>query len=135
MPRSSEGRHCFWLEYVTLEGGVRASPIDAIEAGAEGINARGHPVRKRSYSQSDSSEGWANDRKSGSVGLLGYDGKAPASYVVEVGAPHACYAILEHTRGGWCATIRYVPPTRHHRGISPSKGMLAWAERDCRRLG
>src|SRR5882757_588966 len=45
----------------------------------------------------------------GSVGLPGYDGQAPVSYVVEVGTPHACYAILERTRGGWSATIRYVP--------------------------
>lgn len=29
----------FWLDYVTTEGDVRASPIGVIEAGAEGINA------------------------------------------------------------------------------------------------
>jgi hypothetical protein len=30
----------FWLDYVTVDGGLRTSPIDAIEAGAEGIDAR-----------------------------------------------------------------------------------------------
>jgi hypothetical protein len=64
----------------------------------------------------------------GSVGLPGYDGHAPVAYVVEVGAPHACYAILEHTRAGWSATIRYVPyDSAAMAALARSKGMLAWA--------
>ena len=64
----------------------------------------------------------------GSVGLPGYDGKAPVSYVVEVGTPHACYAILERTRGGWSASIRYVPyDNTAMAALARSKGMLAWA--------
>src|SRR5215469_8290578 len=30
----------FWLDYVTSDGGIRASPIEAIEPEADGINAR-----------------------------------------------------------------------------------------------
>src|SRR5215472_4848187 len=53
----------------------------------------------------------------GSVGLPGYDGQAPASCVVETGTPHACYAILEHAelagplRSGTCPTT--TRPWRH----------------------
>jgi hypothetical protein len=64
----------------------------------------------------------------GSVGLPGYNGQGPVSYVVEVGTPHACYAILEHTRGGWSATIRYVPyDSAAMAALARSKGMRAWA--------
>jgi hypothetical protein len=64
----------------------------------------------------------------GSVGLPGYDGRAPVPYVVEVGTPHACYAILERARAGWSATIRYLPyDSTAMAALARSKGMLAWA--------
>ena len=64
----------------------------------------------------------------GSVGLPGYDGKVPVPYVVEVGTPHACYAILEQVRGGWSAMIRYVPyDTATMAALAQAKGMLNWA--------
>lgn len=118
----------FWLDYVTIDGGVRASPIDAIEAGAEGINAQvilcGHTHIPRVIRLRDG----RMIVNPGSVGLPGYDGQAPVSYVVEVGTPHACYAILERTRGGWSATIRYVPyDNTAMAALARSKGMLAWA--------
>jgi len=48
--------------------------------------------------------------------------------VVEVGTPHACYAILERTRAGWSATIRYVPyDNTAMAALARSKGMPAWA--------
>jgi diadenosine tetraphosphatase ApaH/serine/threonine PP2A family protein phosphatase len=118
----------FWLDYVTVDGGVRTSPIDAIEAGAEGIDARvilcGHTHIPRVIRLRDG----RIIVNPGSVGLPGYDGKAPVSYVVEVGTPHACYAILEHTRAGWSATIRYVPyDNAAMAALARSKGMLTWA--------
>jgi diadenosine tetraphosphatase ApaH/serine/threonine PP2A family protein phosphatase len=118
----------FWLDYVTIDGGVRASPIDAIETGAEGINAQiilcGHTHIPRVIRLRDG----RMIVNPGSVGLPGYDGEAPVSYVVEVGTPHACYAILERTRGGWSATIRYVPyDNTAMAALARSKGMLAWA--------
>jgi len=45
----------------------------------------------------------------GSVGIQAYQGHDPAPHVVEVGAPHARYAILESTRWGWQADLIAVP--------------------------
>ena len=45
----------------------------------------------------------------GSVGIQAYEGHDPAPHVVEVGAPHARYAILESTRWGWKADLIAVP--------------------------
>jgi hypothetical protein len=42
----------------------------------------------------------------GSVGLPGYDGQTSVPYMVDVGTPDACYAIIERTSVGWSATIR-----------------------------
>ncbi len=64
----------------------------------------------------------------GSVGLPGYDGNVPVAYVVEVGTPHACYAIMEQAGGGWRATLRYVPyDNTAMAALARSKGMLTWA--------
>lgn len=118
----------FWLDYVTTDGGTRASPIDAIEDGAEGINAQvilcGHTHIPRVVRLRDG----RMVINPGSVGLPGYDGRAPVFYVVETGTPHACYAILERTMGGWCATIRYVPyDNAAVVALARSRGMSAWA--------
>jgi predicted phosphodiesterase len=118
----------FWLDYVTDDGSVRASHIDAIEAGAEGINAQvmlcGHTHIPRVVCLRDG----RMIVNPGSVGLPGYDGQVPVPYVVEIGTPHACYAILEHTREGWSATIRYVPyDNAVMAALARSKGMPAWA--------
>jgi len=60
--------------------------------------------------------------------LPGYDGKLPVPYVVEVGTPHACYAILDRAGGGWSATMRYVPyDTTAMTALARAKGMLTWA--------
>jgi predicted phosphodiesterase len=44
----------------------------------------------------------------GSVGLPGYDDDHPHAHIVEAGSPHARYALVENTRGGWCAQLRCV---------------------------
>ena len=118
----------FWLDYVTSDGGVRASPIDVIEAAAEGINAQ---VILCAHTHIPKVVRLRDGRmvvNPGSIGLPGYDGQMPFSYVVELGTPHACYAILELTRRGWSATIRYVPyDTTAMAALARSKGMLTWA--------
>ncbi|MGC2082691.1 MAG: metallophosphoesterase family protein [Bradyrhizobium sp.] len=118
----------FWLEHVADDGSVRASPIDFIEAGADTIDARlilcAHTHVPRVVHLRDG----RMIVNPGSVGLPGYDGQAHVPYVVEVGTPHACYAILEHTRQGWCATIRYVPyDTTAMAALARRSGMTTWA--------
>jgi predicted phosphodiesterase len=45
----------------------------------------------------------------GSVGIQAYQGHDPAPHVVEVGSPHARYALLESTPRGWKADLVAVP--------------------------
>ena len=45
----------------------------------------------------------------GSVGLPAYDDDHPYPHVIENGAPHARYAVLEKTRRGWLIDLRAVP--------------------------
>ena len=45
----------------------------------------------------------------GSVGLPAYDDDHPYPHVIENGAPHARYALLEKTRQGWQVDLRAVP--------------------------
>jgi predicted phosphodiesterase len=45
----------------------------------------------------------------GSVGIQAYEGHHPGPHVVEVGSPHARYAVLESTRHGWKADLVAVP--------------------------
>ncbi len=118
----------FWLDHVADDGSVRASPIDVIETGADGINARiilcGHTHVPRVVHLRDG----RMIVNPGSVGLPGYDGKAHVPYVVEVGTPHACYAVLEQARQGWSANIRYVPyDATAMAALARSKGMATWA--------
>jgi diadenosine tetraphosphatase ApaH/serine/threonine PP2A family protein phosphatase len=119
----------FWLDYITDGGNVRASPIEAIEPEAEGINAEiilcGHTHIPRVVRLRDG----RLVVNPGSVGLPGYAGRTPVPYVVEVGTPHACYAILERAAGGWLTTIRHVPYDNTAMAeLARSKGMDAWAD-------
>jgi predicted phosphodiesterase len=45
----------------------------------------------------------------GSVGIQAYDGHHPVPHRVEVGAPHARYAIAERAATGWTAALIAVP--------------------------
>ena len=106
MPRDDAS---FWLDRVAADGAMRLSPIEAIEAGAAGVEASlilcGHTHIPRVVRLRDG----RMIVNPGSVGLPAYDGQTPFRYKVEAGTPDACYAILECTRAGWSATIRYVP--------------------------
>jgi putative phosphoesterase len=119
----------FWLDYITDGGNVRASPIEAIEREADGIDAEvilcGHTHIPRVVRLRDG----RLIVNPGSVGLPGYDGKTPVPYVVEVGTPHACYAILERAGTGWLATTRHVPYENVAMAeLARSKGMHSWAD-------
>jgi predicted phosphodiesterase len=119
----------FWLDHIPDGGNVRASPIEAIEPEAEGINAEiilcGHTHIPRVVRLRDG----RLVVNPGSVGLPGYAGRTPVPYVVEVGTPHACYAILERAAGGWLTTIRHVPYDNTAMAeLARSKGMGAWAD-------
>src|SRR5215468_11288308 len=99
----------YWLDRVTNDGSVQASPVEEIEAEAAGIAASlilcGHTHIPRVVRLRDG----RLVVNPGSVGLPGYEGQTPVPYKVEVGTPDACYAILERTRAGWSVAIRYVP--------------------------
>ncbi|MBS7540185.1 metallophosphoesterase family protein [Ancylobacter lacus] len=45
----------------------------------------------------------------GSVGMPAYRAGPPVPHVVEAGAPHARYAVVERRAGGWAAELRAVP--------------------------
>ncbi len=119
----------FWLDHVTENGDVRASPIEAIEPEAEGINAQlilcGHTHIPRVVRLRDG----RLVVNPGSVGLPGYDGRTPVPYVVEVGTPHARYAILERAGEGWLVTLRHVPYDNAPMAeLARSRGMRRWAD-------
>jgi diadenosine tetraphosphatase ApaH/serine/threonine PP2A family protein phosphatase len=118
----------FWLDHVAEDGSVRPSGIDAIQVKAQGIQAPlilcGHTHIPRIIR--------LKDRRMivnpGSVGLPGYDGKKPVPYRVESGTPDASYAILERTRSGWSAMIRYVPyDSAAMAELARKNGMPVWA--------
>jgi len=105
-PRSDTA---YWLDRVTDDGSIQASPIEDIEAEASGITASlilcGHTHIPRVVRLRDG----RLVVNPGSVGLPGYEGRKPVFHTVQTGTPDACYAILERTSLGWSATFRYVP--------------------------
>jgi predicted phosphodiesterase len=45
----------------------------------------------------------------GSVGIQAYEGHHPVPHRVEIGSPHARYALVEESAGGWIAQLIAVP--------------------------
>jgi len=45
----------------------------------------------------------------GSVGIQAYEGHHPTDHIVEIGSPHARYALVEESAGGWIAELIAVP--------------------------
>lgn len=99
----------YWLNRVTDDAIIEASPIEDIEAEASGIAASlilcGHTHIPRVARLRDG----RLVVNAGSVGCPGYDGHKPVHHTVQTGTPDACYAILEDTPRGWSVTFRYVP--------------------------
>ena len=99
----------YWLERVTDDAVVHATPIEDVEAEAEGLTASlilcGHTHIPRAVRLRDG----RLVVNAGSVGCPGYEYANPVLHKVETGTPDACYAILERTSPGWSVTFRYVP--------------------------
>ena len=105
----------YWLETVVPgfaqgEGpGVRAATAD--EVAARLGDATTHPVVLCGHTHVPRMVQTADVLvvNPGSVGLPAYDDDHPYPHVVENGAPHARYAVLEKTRQGWLVDLRAVP--------------------------
>ena len=64
----------------------------------------------------------------GSVGIQAYVGHHPGPHVVEIGSPHARYAVLESTPHGWQADLIAVPYDWDAASrIAQSNGREDWA--------
>jgi predicted phosphodiesterase len=99
----------YWLDRVAGDGTIHSSPIEDVEADAEGVSASlilcGHTHIPRVVRLRDG----RLVVNAGSVGCPGYDGRKPVHHTVQTGTPDACYAILKRTPRGWSTTFRYVP--------------------------
>ena len=104
----------YWLETVVpgfAEGigpGVRAATPAEV---AERMGAATHPVMLCGHTHVPRLMQCGNALvvNPGSVGLPAYDDDHPYPHVIENGAPHARYAVLEKTRHGWRVDLRAVP--------------------------
>ena len=64
----------------------------------------------------------------GSVGLQAYGDAHPHPHVVETGAPHARYALLEQASGGWQVDLRAVPYAHETQAeVARRRGRPDWA--------
>ena len=109
----------YWLETVVPgfdqgEGpGVRAAT--AAEVAARLGSATTHPVVLCGHThvprmvQCPIKDGHVLIVNPGSVGLPAYDDSHPFAHVIENGAPHARYAVLEKTGQDWLVDLRAVP--------------------------
>jgi diadenosine tetraphosphatase ApaH/serine/threonine PP2A family protein phosphatase len=99
----------YWLDQVTKDALVCASPIENVEQEAFGIAASlilcAHTHIQRIVRLRDG----RLVVNPGSVGCPGYTYAKPIFHKVQTGTPNACYAILERARGEWSVTFRYVP--------------------------
>lgn len=98
----------YWLERVTSNAAIEATPIEDVEREAIGISASlilcGHTHIPRVVRMRDG----RLVVNPGSVGCPGYDDETPVHHVMQAGTPDACYAILERSLQGWSVTFRYV---------------------------
>ncbi|MFC3713213.1 metallophosphoesterase family protein [Sphingoaurantiacus capsulatus] len=94
----------YFMETVTSDG-LRAATPEEIESRAGGADAAvilcGHTHIPRVANLADG----RLVVNPGSVGLPAYDDVHPYPHVVETGSPHARYAIVSDTDGGWAAEL------------------------------
>lgn len=99
----------YWLEMVTEDAVVMATPVEEVEREAAGISASlilcGHTHIPRSVRLRDG----RMVVNPGSVGCPAYDDVNPVRHIMQTGTPDASYAILEKTPAGWSTTFRQVP--------------------------
>jgi predicted phosphodiesterase len=104
----------YWLETVVPgfeQGngpGVRAATLEEV---AERMGSAPHPVMLCGHTHVPRllQCGAVLVVNPGSVGLPAYDDDHPFPHVVENGAPHARYALLEKTAQAWLVDLRAVP--------------------------
>jgi len=125
---SPKGDTTYWLDRVTDDAIIQASPIEDVEAEASAIAASlilcGHTHIPRVVRLRDG----RLVVNAGSVGCPGYDGHKPVFHKVQAGTPDACYAILQHTPLGWSVTFRYVPYDHMSMAeMARRNGMPVWA--------
>lgn len=118
----------YWLDRVSKEGTIEATPLADVEPDAQNIAASlilcAHTHIPRVVRLGDSRV----VVNPGSVGCPGYTGALPVPHTVETGTPDACYAILERTLSSWQVTFRYVPyDTRAMSELAARNGQPAWA--------
>jgi diadenosine tetraphosphatase ApaH/serine/threonine PP2A family protein phosphatase len=119
----------FWLDRVTADGKIEASPIREIEAEAKGVGASlilcGHTHIPRAVRLGDG----RLVVNPGSVGCPGYDSPKPVYHKGQTGTPDASYAILERTPRGWSVTFRYVPYDHMSMArLARANGLPVWAD-------
>jgi len=119
----------FWLDRVTADGKIEASPIREIEAEANGVGVSlilcGHTHIPRAVRLGDG----RLVVNPGSVGCPGYDSPKPVYHRGQTGTPDASYAILERTPRGWSVTFRYVPYDHMSMArLARANGLPVWAD-------
>ena len=124
----------YWLETVVpgfAQGngpGVRAATPAEV---AERMGGATHPVMLCGHTHVPRLVqcGGALVVNPGSVGLPAYDDDHPYPHVIENGAPHARYALLEKTRHGWQLDLRAVPYDHLAQArVAARRGRPDWAQ-------
>ncbi|MDB5929759.1 MAG: metallophosphoesterase [Polaromonas sp.] len=104
----------YWLETVVTGFGQNESPGVRAATPAEVAARLGpatHPVVLCGHTHVPrlAQSGGVLVVNPGSVGLPAYDDDHPHPHVIENGAPHARYAVMEKTAQGWRVDLRAVP--------------------------
>ena len=120
----------YWLETVTPDGSVRMSSLEAIEKEAEGISQSlilcAHTHIARAVRLGDG----RLVVNPGSVGLPAYTDGEPIAHSMQMGAPHARYAVVERKKATdpWRITFRVVAYDWEGAAArAKSKGREDWA--------
>ena len=116
----------YLLETLTSEGIRRASISEVMER-AGNTDATlilcGHSHIQRAI-QLDDGRLVVNP---GSVGLQAYSTEYPSPHIVEMGSPHARYAIIEKRETGWLAQLLAVPYDWQHAAlVAERNGRMDW---------
>lgn len=100
------------LEYLLEDvssGRARLDMEDAILPRLAGIGAARLVLCGHTHTPRVASLGGVLVVNPGSVGMPGYRDVAPVPHVIEAGAPHARYAVVERAAAGWTAALHAVP--------------------------
>jgi predicted phosphodiesterase len=116
----------YYLETVTDQGIRRANPAEVLErTGATNgsLILCGHSHVQRAI-QLDDGRLIVNP---GSVGLQAYSADHPLPHIVEMGSPHARYAIVEQRPSGWLAELLAVPyDWRQAASVAEANDRIDW---------